>query len=154
MRISGQHGAPRLLHGRQRNPAPAVEASAAQECGDRQFRSARDQRLNGRHAEHHRVADDFVHLVALQDGLGERHRDRQFAARARSATATAPDIPPDRADDPRQILPPAAVEHGDFVARRDAQDPGEVLRLVARQGNRFVSGVERGREKAMHRGEL
>ena len=87
-------------------------------------------------------------------GASQRDRHRQFGRRLDPRQQLHADIPPDGADDPRQILPPATIEHGDFVARRDAQDPGEVLRLVARQGNRFVSGVERGREKAMHGGEL
>ena len=45
------------------------------------FRPLRHDRLNRGDAEHHRVADDVVHLVAFEDGLRERQRDGRLGGR-------------------------------------------------------------------------
>ena len=58
-----------------------------------------------------------------------------------------PDVAADSADDARQVLPPAAVEDGDFVAGRDAQHPGEVLRLVARRATVSSPASSEGAKK-------
>ena len=42
--------------------------------------ASRHERLDRRHAHHRRVADDVVHLLALEHGLGERQREPQSPA--------------------------------------------------------------------------
>ena len=64
----------------------------------RRLRPRRDERLHGGDAEHHRVADDVVHLVALEHGLRQREGDGRLRggvdarhhlhARRRAAAAT------------------------------------------------------------------
>ena len=82
MRISGSDRAARLLHRRQRDAPPAIEPRALASARRRSSsRALRHDRLNRRDAEHHRVADDVVHLVALEDRLRERQRDRRLGGR-------------------------------------------------------------------------
>ena len=57
-----------------------------------------------------------------------------------------------RADDAREKLVAAAVEHRDRVADAEPQHARQVLRFVARQRDGLVAGVERGREEAVHGG--
>ena len=150
----GQHGAPRLFHRGQRHPAPPVGAGAAEQGGDGHFRAARHDRLYCSHAEHHGVADHVVHLVALQNGLHERHRHRQFVSRLDARQKLEADIAADCANDPGQVFLTAPIEDGDFVPGGDAQDSSEVLRLVTREHNGLVPGIQGWREETVHGGGL
>ena len=75
-----------------------------------------EQRLNRRDAEHHRIADDVVHLVALEHRDGERDRDGRFGRRPRW-TSTRRTVARDfgHAIDHRLPFVAAAIEH---AARR------------------------------------
>ena len=53
-----------------------------------------------------------------------------------------------RARDPREELVAAAVEHRDRVADAQPQHAREMLRLVARQGDRVVAWIERWARKS------
>ena len=85
--------------------------------------------MNRGGAQHHRVADDVVHLVGLEDGLNERERDGRFGGRLDAGQQLhgnlAPALGADcRADDAREELVTATVEDGDRVPGGRAAAPG------------------------------
>ncbi len=102
-----------------------------------------DDRLDGGDAKHDGIPHDVVHLVAFQDGLHERERNRRLGGRLDTRQQLHAHVAPLRGDDLREEFQSAAVEDRDRVARPKPQHPRQVLRLVFRQQHRLVAGIQR-----------
>ena len=146
----GQHRAAALLHRRQDDPLPALDPCASHERRDRRLGPCRHDRLARRHAEHDRVADDRVHLVALEHGLDQRDVDRRFGDRFDAAEDAQLRVAPDEAADLREPLSATAVEDRHAVAHAEPQHAAQVLRFILGQHDPVVTGIECRREEAMH----
>ncbi len=104
-----------------------------------------DERHDLRCAHHRRVADDRVHVVALEDPGGQCHANRRLgdgrhlrddlnggagAGRGRYETSGP--------------LAAAAVEDAHVRARSQAQHSRHVMRFAGRQGDAAGGWIERG----------
>ena len=76
-----QRRAPRLFHRCERDTPPAIDARRLDEGRHRRLAACGDDRLNRGDAQHHRVADDVIHLVAFERRLDERQGDRRLRRR-------------------------------------------------------------------------
>ena len=83
-----------------------------------------------RDAQHHRVTDHAIHLVAFQERLGERHRHRRLGrslTRLENAHDYTASINRLHA---RDRLAPFPVEHSDGVPDCQSKNARQVLRFV------------------------
>ena len=102
---------------------------AAHQRRHRRLRSPGDDRLNRGDAQHHRVADDVVHLVGLEDGLRERERDMRLRRRLDARDQLHPHVAARGRHDAREELAAAAVEHRRRCRRRRAAARASGARL-------------------------
>src|SRR6185437_5710625 len=107
-----------------------------------------------RDAQHHRIADHIVHLVALEHCLGDRDRHLRFSRRVGARHELHAHIATQHAGDLCDPLVAAAVEHRDHVANAEPQHPRQMLAFVARQQNCIVTRIQRRRKEPMHRPEI
>ena len=75
------YGAAALLYRRDDRPLPAIVAAALRHGLHRHIGPPAHKWLHGRHTQHDSVADDAVHLVALEQRLRQRHGDARFGSR-------------------------------------------------------------------------
>jgi hypothetical protein len=109
------------------------------------------ERLDRRHAHHRRVADDIVHLLALDRPLRERQADGGL--RRRRKFVEQPQIRAVFRDTlhTRAKLTSDAVEHRHLVAGREPQHLRQMTRLVAGQPRRLRARVDRfGKKPRQH----
>ena len=103
--------------------------------------------MNGCDADHHGVAHHVVHLVALQDGLGEVDGDARFRRRRTGvANGQAHTIPVRDVHD-RFELGAAPVENTDTVAARQAQYARQVFGFIDWEENSIAGDTCRRRKE-------
>jgi hypothetical protein len=154
----GHHGPAALFGRRHGNPRPALQPSSTLDRGGSHFRVRRDEWLHPRHAEHHRIADDVVHLVALEQGHRQREgRGRLGDRRHRSSGEQLDPVRRGRFHTGLE-LEPSPVEHTHGVAHPRAQHADEMPALVDRQHDALTDTRDRRRMDTgthvaiMHRG--
>ena len=86
--------------------------------------------MNGRDADHHGIADHFVHFVALQHCVRQRDGDARFWRRRTRRTNGQAHTIPVRCVDDRLELGAAPVEDTDTVAARESEHAREVLGFI------------------------
>jgi hypothetical protein len=118
------------------------------------LRALRHERPDPRDTEHHRVADDLVHAVALERRLRERERKRQLRRGGHRRQHPQDDPALVGELDAGEPLDAAPVEHPDLGAGRETQDPHEVRRLVVVERDGLDGRLEIGGVEALHRGGL
>src|SRR5262249_26023501 len=105
------------------------------------FRPLCHHRLNRGDTHHRRVADDVIHLGALEDGLRQRDRD----ARLRRCVETWPQPHVDgtgrRNFDHRLELPTVAVEHAQRVAYLQSHYPRRMDSFISGQADEIAGRV-------------
>ena len=145
-----EHRPPRLLDRRQRDAPPPVHASAPHQRGDRDLGAVRDEGLNRGDAEHHRVADDVVHLLAFDDGRRQRDCHRRFGRGVDPRLQLQANVAANHIGDPRDEFMSAAVKDRDLVADTESQHTRQVLTLLPRQRHELIAEVECRRKKTVH----
>jgi hypothetical protein len=81
-RMNRRHdGAPALLHRGNHRAVPTVLAAAFLDRSDGHIGATAREWLDCSHTEHDRIANHAVHLVALQERLGERNGDTRLRCR-------------------------------------------------------------------------
>jgi hypothetical protein len=137
-----QDRAARLLHRRERDAAPALQPRSAHQRGNGRLGPFRDDRLHRRGAEHHRIANHIVHLVAFEHGLRERDGDVRLGRRIDARHELQAHVAAQHARDLRDPLVAAAVEDRHRVADAKPQHARQMLAFGAREKNRLVAGIE------------
>ncbi len=108
---------------------PAIDASGVTAAGAWHLASRGEERLNPCDAQHRRVADDLVELVALEKRLGERQRDTWFGGGGRRRADADDGVGFRQRLDAGHVFAPAPVEHANLVALREPEDAKQVLGL-------------------------
>jgi hypothetical protein len=130
---AGHDGSPALLGGAHGHAMPAIDASSVTAAGARHLAARGEERLNPCDAQHRRVADDLVELVALEKRLREGQRDSWFRGGGRRLADADDGVGFRQRLDASHVLAPAPVEHANLIALREPEDAEQVLGLFRRQ---------------------
>ena len=87
---------------------------------------------------------DLIHRDALQHGLRENQRERQFGCRAGLADDAEHDATFVGELHARDTLESTAVEDADLASRLDAQHTHQMRRFIVSSAMRLVCGRQRG----------
>ena len=121
-----------LLRGADRDPAPAIHSRRSRRG---HLRPRCRYRLDPAHAEHRRIANDLVELVCFEECHRQRDCHRRFGGGGNGFSKPDDGLGFGERFDCGRMLAPAPVEDANVLAKRQAQDANQMLRLVRRQGS-------------------